>query len=159
MINKVYLGDCLEIMPSIPDKSIDMILCDLPYGTTACKWDTRIPLEPLWAEYKRVIKARGVVVLFGRQPFTSILVTSNLGWYRDEWIWDKVNGANFGNVKYSPFRTHENVIVFCEGIQKVYNPIMRNVSSRFGKESFINSSVTGRNGGDIGYTFLGRVNR
>ena len=94
-INKVYLGDCLEIMPSIPDKSIDMILCDLPYGTTACKWDTVIPFEPLWREYKRLIKDNGAIVLTASQPFTSALVMSNAEMFRYGWIWIKAKPSNF----------------------------------------------------------------
>ena len=111
-INKVYLGDCLEIMPSIPDKSIDMILCDLPYGTTACKWDTVIPLEPLWSEYKRVIKKNGVIVLTASQPFTSLLVMSNIKMFKYEWIWEKEQGVNFQLCKHQPLKVHEDILVF-----------------------------------------------
>ena len=85
----IYHGDCLDIMPTLPDKSIDLILCDLPYGTTACKWDTIIPFEPLWKQYKRLIKDNGAIVLTASQPFTSALVMSNPGWFKYEWIWDK----------------------------------------------------------------------
>ena len=81
-LNKIYHGDCLELMKDIPNGSVDMILCDLPYGTTACKWDTIIPFEPLWKEYKRVIKDGGAIVLFGSQPFTSALVMSNPKWFK-----------------------------------------------------------------------------
>lgn len=80
-------GDCLELMKDIPDKSIDMILCDLPYGTTACKWDNVIPFEPLWEQYKRIIKDNGAIVLFGSQPFTSKLICSNIDNFKYEWIW------------------------------------------------------------------------
>ena len=86
MTYQLMEGDCLELMPSIEDKSVDMILCDLPYGTTACKWDTIIPFEPLWKEYERVIKDNGAVVLTASQPFTSILVNSNLKLFKYEWI-------------------------------------------------------------------------
>ena len=85
----IYHGDCLEIMPTLPDKSVDMILCDLPYGTTACKWDTIIPFEPLWKEYKRLIKDRGAIVLTASQPFTSALVMSNPTMFKYCWFWDK----------------------------------------------------------------------
>ena len=122
-INKVYLGDCLEIMPSIPDKSIDLILCDLPYGTTACKWDTRIPLEPLWKEYKRVIKKNGAIVLTASQPFTSILVMSNIEWFKYEWIWDKGKAGNIFLCKKQPMKYHENVLIFSDSATK-YNPVM-----------------------------------
>ncbi len=118
-------GDCLELMKEIPDKSIDMILCDLPYGVTACKWDTIIPFEPLWEQYKRVIKDNGAIVLFGSQPFTSALVMSNPKMFRYEWIWDKVNlytGTLLAN-KY-PLKRHENIILFCNGTPN-YNKQMR----------------------------------
>jgi len=112
-INKVYLGDCLEIMPSIPDKSVDMILCDLPYGTTACKWDTIIPFEPLWKEYKRVIKDNGAIVLTASQPFTSALVMSNIKMFRYSLVWDKVNKYTGAlNANKMPLRRHEDIIVF-----------------------------------------------
>jgi len=86
---KLWKGDCLERMKEIKDKSVDMILCDLPYGATACKWDTVIPFEPLWKYYKRIIKGRGAIVLFGSQPFTSALITSNFKMFKYCWIWGK----------------------------------------------------------------------
>jgi len=113
-------GDCLEKMKDIPDKSIDMILCDLPYGTTACKWDVVIPFEPLWEQYKRVIKPKGAIVLFGSQPFTSVMVTSNVRMFKYEWIWDKCRPSGFQIAKYRPMMRHENVLVFCKGTP-VYN--------------------------------------
>ena len=122
-INKVYLGDCLEIMPLIGDKSIDMILCDLPYGTTACKWDTVIPFEPLWREYKRIIKEHGAIVLTASQPFTSALVMSNIKMFKYEWIWNKNRGTGIFNAKKSPMKSHENVLVFYQS-QPTYNPQM-----------------------------------
>ena len=88
--NVCYQGDCLEVMKGIPDKSVDMILADLPYGTTACKWDTIIPFEPLWEQYKRIIKDRGAIVLFGSEPFSSHLRMSNIKQYKYDWVWDKV---------------------------------------------------------------------
>ena len=91
---ELYNGDCLELMKNIPDKSIDMILCDLPYGTTACKWDNIIPFEPLWEQYKRIIKIRGAIVLFGSEPFSSKLRMSNIKGYKYDWIWDKVSVSN-----------------------------------------------------------------
>ena len=92
---ELYNGDCLELMKNIPDKSIDMILCDLPYGTTACKWDTVIPFEPLWKQYNRIIKDNGAIVLFGSEPFSSALRMSNIKDYRYDWIWEKNNAGNF----------------------------------------------------------------
>lgn len=108
-------GDCLEWMEKFPDKSINMILCDLPYGTTACKWDTIIPFEPLWEQYKRVIKPNGAIVLTASQPFTSRLVCSNLDWFKYEWIWIKSKASDFINANYRPMKKHENVLVFSEG--------------------------------------------
>jgi len=116
-------GDCLEVMPELPDKSIDMILCDLPYGTTACKWDVVIPFEPLWGQYKRLIKDNGAIVLTASQPFTSALVMSNVKMYRHQWVWNKNNSAGFATAKVRPFAICEDVLVF--GKNKVnYYPIM-----------------------------------
>jgi len=106
------LGDCLELMNDIPDKSIDMILCDLPYGTTVCKWDIIIPFEPLWEQYKRVIKDNGAIVLFGRQPFVSALVMSNMDMFKYELIWDKKAGTDFARVNNKPITVHENILIF-----------------------------------------------
>jgi site-specific DNA-methyltransferase (adenine-specific) len=105
-------GDCLDIMPTLADKSVDMILCDLPYGTTACKWDTIIPFEPLWAQYKRLIKDNGAIVLTASQPFTSALVMSNQAMFRYEMVWEKDRPSDFGNVNIKPMRYHENILIF-----------------------------------------------
>lgn len=121
---KLYRGDCLIEMGKILDHSIDMILCDLPYGTTACKWDVVIPFEPLWEHYWRVLKPNGAVVLFGSQPFTSILVNSQIKYFKYEWIWSKNIGSNFASVKYQPMKEHENILVFSKG-KTSYNPIMQ----------------------------------
>ena len=120
---KLMQGDCLELMKDIPDGSVDMILCDLPYGTTACKWDTIIPFEPLWEQYTRVIKDKCPIVLFGSQPFTSALVMSNPKWFKYEWIWDKHIPRNFINAKIMPMQKHENILVFGKG-KVTYNPQM-----------------------------------
>ena len=120
-INSVHLGDCLELMKEIEDKSIDMILCDLPYGTTACKWDTIIPFEPLWKQYKRIIKPNGAIVLTASQPFTSALVMSNPKMFRFSWVWDKKFAGNFALVKYQPMKTHEDILVF-SAKPCLYNP-------------------------------------
>jgi site-specific DNA-methyltransferase (adenine-specific) len=138
----LYNADCLEAVPQLEAQSVDAILTDVPYGTTACSWDVVIPFPEMWKVVKHVLKKKGAFVTTASQPFTSKLVCSNLEWFRDEWIWDKVNGANFGNVKYSPFRTHENIEVFCDGLPKTYNPIYRKVSKPFGKISLIQSEVT-----------------
>jgi site-specific DNA-methyltransferase (adenine-specific) len=119
----IYNGDCREILPLMGDKSIDMILCDLPYGTTACKWDTVIPFEPLWAQYKRLIKDNGAIVLTASQPFTSALVMSNPKWFKYSWIWDKVKPSGFQVAKYRPMMRQEDVLVFGKG-RINYNPIM-----------------------------------
>jgi site-specific DNA-methyltransferase (adenine-specific) len=111
-------GDCLEKMKDIPDGSVDMVLCDLPYGTTACKWDTIIPFEPLWEQYKRIIKDRGAVVLTSSQPFTSLLVSSNIKWFKYEWIWVKNTQTGMMCAGKSPMKKHENILVFCEGTPK-----------------------------------------
>ena len=116
-------GDCLELMKDIPDKSIDAIIADLPYGTTACKWDTIIPFEPLWKQYKRIIKDNGAIVLTASQPFTSALVMSNPDWFKYEWIWEKSHPTGFASSKYKPLKYHESVLIFCEG-KTVYNPQM-----------------------------------
>lgn len=120
--NNIYLGDCLELMQYIPSKSIDMILCDLPYGTTACKWDTIIPFEPLWKQYERVIKDNGAMVLTAAQPFTTKLITSNLKLFRYELIWEKTMPNGFLDARKKPLKSHENIIIFYKK-QPTYNPI------------------------------------
>jgi len=114
-VNQIICGDCLEVMPLLPDKSIDMILCDLPYGTTACKWDTIIPFEPLWKQYERVIKDNGAIVLFGTEPFSSYLRTSNINLYKYDWKWRKNKVGNVFNCKNSPLKIYEDIIVFSKG--------------------------------------------
>lgn len=111
-IDKIYEGDCLELMPEIDDKSIDMILCDLPYGTTACKWDRVIPFEPLWKEYKRLIKDHGAIVLTASQPFTSMLVMSNIEMFKYELVWEKTRPSGFVHSKNKPMKNHENICIF-----------------------------------------------
>lgn len=109
---KLFHGDCLKIMPKIRDKSIDMILCDLPYGTSACKWDSVIPFEELWAQYRRIIKDDGVICLFGSEPFSSYLRISAIDLYKYDWKWEKPSGANFLNFKYQPAKVHEDIMIF-----------------------------------------------
>ena len=101
-LNKIYNEDCLEGMKRIPDKSVDMILCDLPYGTTACKWDTIIPFEPLWEQYERVVKDGGAIILTASQPFTTKLISSNFDWFKYELIWNKVLPTGFAIAKIQP---------------------------------------------------------
>lgn len=118
-VNCVICGDCLEVMKSIGDQSVDIVLCDLPYGITQCKWDSIIPLDELWSCYRRI--CRGAIVLTASQPFTSALVMSNPSQFKHEWIWEKNRGSNFGNVKREPMKEHESVLVFA--VDKwVYNP-------------------------------------
>ena len=116
-------GDCLELMKDLPDKSIDAIIADLPYGTTACKWDTIIPFEPLWEQYKRIIKDNGAIVLFGNEPFSSHLRIHAIEMYKYDWKWDKVRGSNFATVKIRPFNSFEDIMVFYKK-QPTYNPQM-----------------------------------
>lgn len=119
MIN-LQKGDCLELMKDIPDNSVDLILCDLPYGTTACKWDSVIPFGPLWGQYSRICK--GAIVLTAAQPFTSALVMSNTNGFRYSWVWDKANSTGFLNAKKQPLRQTEDILVFGKSV--TYNPIM-----------------------------------
>lgn len=121
MLNKILNGDCLDLMKDIPNKSIDMILCDLPYGTTACKWDNIIPFDKLWEQYERVIKDNGAIVLTASQPFTSKLVMSNLKLFRYEWIWKKERPTNPLLCKKQPPKYHENILVFYYK-QPIFNP-------------------------------------
>lgn len=111
----LYNGDCLVEMKKIADKSIDCIICDLPYGTTKCKWDIVIPFDKLWEQYNRVIKDKGVIVLFGQEPFSSLCRTSNLSMYRYDWIWQKQKPSNFQLMNYQPGRVQENIMVFSKG--------------------------------------------
>lgn len=120
----LMLGDCLERMKDIPDGSVDMILCDLPYGTTQNKWDAVIPFEPLWEIYWRVLKPTGVIALTASQPFTSALVMSQPKHFKHEWIWKKNAGSNFGSVRFQPMKEHESVIIFAKKTP-TYNPIMQ----------------------------------
>lgn len=116
---KLLYGDCLEMMAQIPDGSVDMVLCDLPYGTTQNKWDSVIPFEPLWAHYKRICK--GAVVLTAQPPFDKALGASNLGMLKYEWIWEKAKATGHLNAKKQPMKAHENILVFYEK-QCCYNP-------------------------------------
>ena len=120
---KLYKGDCLEIMKTIEDNSIDAIITDPPYGTTACKWDSVIPFDLMWEQLNRIIKPNGAIVLFGSEPFSSALRMSNIKNYKYDWIWDKVNGSNFANAKRQPLRQNENISIFYAK-QCTYNPVM-----------------------------------
>ena len=119
----LMLGDCLERMAEIPDGSVDMIACDLPYGTTSCPWDSRVPLEPLWQQYSRIVKGSGAIVLMAQQPFTSMLVTSKMDWFKYQWVWDKKNCSGFASSAYRPLTAHEDICVF-QRERGLYNPQM-----------------------------------
>jgi site-specific DNA-methyltransferase (adenine-specific) len=119
-MNQEILGDCLEIMPTLKDKSIDLILCDLPYGSTACHWDSIIPFEPLWAQYKRLIKDNGAIVLTASQPFTSALVMSNPKMFKYCWVWQKSRKTGFQMARIRPMKEHEDIAVFYNA-QPTYN--------------------------------------
>lgn len=120
-LDTIYNMDCIEGMKMLPDKSIDMILCDLPYGTTACKWDSIIPFDDLWAAYKRIIKDNGAIVLFGSEPFSTKLRASNLTMFRYDWVWNKQRGSNFANARKQPMKSHETISVFYKHLP-IYNP-------------------------------------
>ena len=143
-VNAVIHDDIFNVMPNIADKSIDMILTDMPYNTTACSWDKEvIPLDKLWEWFKRIIKDNGAIVMTASQPFTSKLVMSNIKMFKYEWIWGKEKGANFASCKKTPMKIHENILVF--GGSK-YNPIMkeRPIKNRRNNKPRINkSSQTG----------------
>lgn len=154
---KLYNGDCLEVMKSIPDKSIDMILCDLPYGTTRNKWDTVIDLDLLWSQYERIIKDNGAIVLFAQVPFNIVLGYSNLKLLKYEWIWEKEQGTGHLNAKKMPLKSHENIMVFYKK-PPTYNPQMVGNEVRTVKRSGNKSKTT--NYGDFieikESTYIGR---
>ncbi len=130
---EILLGDCLELMKYIPNGSIDMILCDLPYGTTQCKWDTIIPFDKLWAEYKRIIKPKCAIVLTASQPFTTKLINSNIDNFKYCWVWDKKIPSNFALAKRQPLKYHEDVCVFSFEPHNYYPIFRENVKKPFGK--------------------------
>jgi DNA modification methylase len=131
---QLYNDDCLKILPTIPDKSIDFILTDPPYGTSACKWDSIIPFDKMWLQLQRIVKENKPVILFGSEPFSSYLRTSNIEWFKYDWIWEKQRGSNFLNYKYQPSKNYEIISVFSNGATSFvknnsncpYNPQMIN---------------------------------
>lgn len=135
-------GDCLELMKEIPDGSIDMILCDLPYGTTRNKWDSVIPLDKLWEQYERIIKDNGCIALFAQTPFDKVLGASNLKLLKYEWIWQKDNGTGFLNAEKMPLKLHENILIFYKK-PPVYNPQMRKGFKPYSQKSGRGSSNYG----------------
>lgn len=119
---QLFCGDCLEVMAHMPAASVDMVLCDLPYGTTRNKWDATIPFEPLWAEYRRLVRPGGAIVLTAAQPFTSALVMSNPAWFRHEWVWHKNKASGHLNANKRPMRAHEDILVFADR-QPFFRPL------------------------------------
>ena len=144
---ELWCGDCLQLMGKIADKSIDMILCDLPFGTTKNKWDRIIPFEPLWEQYERIIKDNGAIVLFSQQPFTARVVLSNPKMFRYEWIWQKTKSTGFMNAKKMPLKSHENILVFYKRLP-TYNPqgVIHGVSYKTGRSRKGNSRNYGKTG-------------
>ena len=143
-MKEVWQGDCLELMKNIPDGSIDAVITDPPYGTTACKWDTVIPFEPMWEQLKRVIKPNGAIVLFGSQPFTSALVMSNPKMFKHEWIWFKNVPTGMAQSRYSPMKYHESVLVFANNTIKTFNKIMEEREGK-GKDCYNYEHYCGEN--------------
>lgn len=142
----LMLGDCLELMHNIPDKSVDMILCDLPYGTTACKWDVIIPFDKLWAHYERVIKDNGAIVLFGSEPFSSYLRMSNMKMYKYDWIWEKNQAANIVSGAYAPMKYHEIISCFYKN-KPVFNKqlVERSESGKARVKAAVENGTTWKN--------------
>ena len=136
-------ADCFDVFPYIADKSVNLILCDLPYGTTACKWDSILPFDKLWKEYERIITDNGAIVLTASQPFTSALVMSNPKMFKYEWIWYKNKGGNPLNAKIQPMKQHENILVFGKG-KTIYNPILEE-RTESGKQRVLSARVKGGN--------------
>jgi site-specific DNA-methyltransferase (adenine-specific) len=124
-LNKLYNMDCLEGMKMIENSSVDMVFADLPYGTTACKWDSIIDLNSMWKELNRIVKPNGAMVFTASQPFTTTLMASNIKQFRVEWIYEKAVGSNFATVKYQPMKEHESVLVFSQKTPVNYYPIMQ----------------------------------
>tara|TARA_Y100000310_G_scaffold320427_1_gene376864 strand:+ start:338 stop:1060 length:723 start_codon:yes stop_codon:yes gene_type:complete len=155
MINLMQ-GDCLEKMKEIESGSVDMVLTDPPYGTTTCKWDSIIPLEPMWDQLKRIIKPNGAIVMTASQPFTSVLIASNINMFKLEWIWEKSKATGHALCKKRPLKAHESVIVFCDGTESC-NPQMtegKPYKSKLGKqESAEFSTGTKRNDNKTGLRY------
>lgn len=147
---ELWQGDCLELMNNIPDKSVDMILCDLPYGTTQCKWDSIIPFEPLWEQYNRIIKDNGSIVLFAQTPFDKVLGVSNLKNLRYEWIWEKEQGTGNLNANKMPLKKTENILVFYKKLP-TYNPQMTEGSPYKIKREYNDNEIFGKTGTKDGY--------
>ena len=144
---ELFQGDCLELMKDIPSGSVDCILADVPYGTTACKWDSVIPFEPMWEQLNRIIKRNGAICLFGSEPFSSALRMSNIKNFKYDWIWQKNAGSNFANVKYQPMKEHEIISVFAKQKTK-YFPIMQE-RAETGKKRVKTNVKSNTNGSEV----------
>lgn len=151
----IYCGDCLELMQQIPEHSVDMVLCDLPYGLTRNKWDSVIPFDKLWAAYDRVTKPTAVIALNASQPFTSALVMSNPKMFRHEWIWIKNRGSNFANTVREPMKEHESVLIFSKG-KWTYNKQMQERTG--GGLSRVQYKLDNRSASSSNYREFGRKN-
>ena len=147
---ELFKGDCLEIMKDIPDKSIDMILCDLPYGTTKCKWDSIIPLDELWEQYNRIIKDKGAICLFAQTPFDKVLGCSNLKMLRYEWIWEKEQGTGNLNANKMPLKKHENILVFYKKLP-IYHPQFTKGTAYKIVRGYNDNEIFGKTGTKDGY--------
>ena len=152
---KLILGDCIEKMKDIPDNSIDMVLTDPPYGTTACKWDSIIPLEPMWEQLKRIIKPNGAIVMTASQPFTTTLIASNMKMFKYCWVWDKKKPGGIGFAKYQPMRVTEDIIVFSNGTARYFPQMVDRLTpkkSRNYKHSEMNHATLGAQSENKVYT-------
>jgi len=147
-IVKLMLGDCLERMKEIPDGSVDMVLADPPYGTTACKWDSVIPMAPMWDQLKRIIKPSGAIVMTANQPFTTSLIASNFKMFKYCWVWDKKKGGNIMSLKWQPYKTHEDIVIFCKSAVN-YHPIKTPQKLRTGKTYSSGEANRIKNYGDL----------
>lgn len=142
MNNEIHHGDCLELMKKIPDTSIDLILCDLPYGTTVAVWDQIIPADKLWEQYLRIAKDDAAIVLTANQPFTSALIMSQPKLFRCEWIWNKHNASNFANAKRQPLKQHESVVVFGKKAPRYFPQMVKGKPNHKQGNSTVNKTDT-----------------
>ena len=141
--HKLILGDCLDELPKIFDKNIDLVLTDPPYGTTQCKWDSVIPFEPMWNQLKRVIKDNGCIALFGSEPFSSYLRTSNIKWFKYDWVWNKVRPVGVHVCKYRPMSKNENISIFGKGKITFYPQMIDRKKLRKGSKEYGRTNIIG----------------
>jgi site-specific DNA-methyltransferase (adenine-specific) len=160
IFSQIFLGDCLEVMSEIETGSVDMVLCDLPYGTTRCSWDSVIDLQKLWLQYKRIVKPNGAILLFAQSPFDKVLGVSNLPMLKYEWIWEKTSATGHFNAKKMPLKAHENILVFYKELP-TYNFIKTSghVRKTAYKRQTLNSEVYNANTTDTFYDSTDRYPR